>query len=230
MKRSIVTVPAHVMRHLSVNWDIDWRGRGAGDATSGLTRTVYDGFPRWTGSPEIFVRKETLRLWRAVRAQAQGRRNIYRIEMVDPVGFRPQETGASTATIRDGLPFGNGATFASGAGWRYAPFALAVGAHAKGAEEMRVDVESCGGVAPKVGQIMSHDDWPFTVTWVQPVGGTVYDIGVQMPLRAAVRDSDPVLMRGVGRFEAAEEGMGNPSHGPALFSRPQLSFREVLAR
>lgn len=224
MKREIVTVPRCVLRQLSVNWDIDWRGRGLGDTTDGVTRTMYDGFPRWTGSPQVVLTADTIRQWRAVRATAQGRRSIYRIEMVDPVGFRPQETGASDRTIRDGTAFGPDVSF------RYAPFALAVGTHGKGAEEIRVDAAPCNGVAPKIGQIMSHDDWPFTVTWVQPVSGTVYDIGVQMPLRAAIRDGDFVLMRGVGRFEAADEGMGNPSYGPASFSRPRLSFREVLAR
>ena len=228
MKRSIITLPPQLLKWLVRSWDIDWRGQGAGDFTSGVTRTLYAGFPRWVVESPIILEREQILQWRAIRAAAQGRRHIYRIRMYDPQGFSLSETGGTEGG--SGTPFSEGQYFETGFGFEYNPFALAVGAHAAGAEEIRVDVSSCNDVAPKQGQIMSHNDWPFEVTWVQHVSGTVYDIGIQMPLRSAIADEDPVLMRGVGRFEAMDEGMGNPAYDPTRFSRPQLRFQEVLAR
>lgn len=228
MKRSIITLPPSLMRWLDMTWDIDWRGQGAGDFTSGVTRTVYAGFPRFVGRNQVFLHRDGIRQWRAIRAAAQGRRNIYRIRMFDPQAFSLTETGGVEGG--SGTPFSEGQYFETGFGFVDNPFALAVGAHSAGAEEIRVDVSSCNDVAPKQGQIMSHNDWPFKVTWVQHVSGTVYDIGIQMPLRSAIADEDPVLMRGVGRFEATEEGMGNPAYGVDRVSRPTIQFTEVLAR
>lgn len=225
MNRDTITVPPHVLLWTNMAWDIDWRGQSAGDATGGLTRTVFNGFPRWVGEPQAFVKDETLRQWRAIRASAQGRANIYRMQMVDPAGYKYPNTPQNGTTFEDG------GRFSDGQGFLPQQFALSIGGHAKGAEEIRVDMSSISGApSPNQGQIMSHDDWPFMVNWVLPVSGTIYDIGVQMPLRAAIADGDPILMQGVGRFEAVGDDMGAVPYGPAHYSRPKLQFREVLRR
>ncbi|NRB18058.1 MAG: hypothetical protein HRU33_10960 [Rhodobacteraceae bacterium] len=77
---------------------------------------------------------------------------------------------------------------------------------------------------------MSHDDWPFVVTWVTLISGDVYELSIQMPLRAAIAVGDLINLRGVGRFEAVDEKAGNPAYDLQRVSKIQLSFREVLTR
>lgn len=222
MQREIVTIPPNLLRVLSVDWDIDWRGQSLGDVNSGAGATVYNAFPRWTGSPSIVLAEQEITQWRAIRAQAQGRVGIYRMEMCDPIGF------ASSELYPSGVPFSNGEVFSTGVGFAYNPSCQAVNAAVRGATEIRIDV--AGHAAPVVGQIMSHDDWPFVVTWVALVSGEVYDLGIQMPLRAAIAADDLINLRGVGRFEVADPRAGNPAYGLQRVSRIQLSFREVLTR
>ena len=226
MQREIVTIPASLFRELKMTWDIDWRGQPGGQSNTGISQTVYNAFPRWVGQPEVFLNGSAITQWRAIRAQAQGRVGVYRVPMCDPLGFSMADTGQSFPT---GIPFSNGQPFSTGFGFAYEPFAVAASAASAGATQIRVDV-SAVGVAPKTGQIMSHSEWPFMVTWVTEVSTDVYDIGIQMPLRAAIAVDDPVLMQGVGLFEAIDEGMGNPVYGATQFSTVRLSFREVLNR
>ena len=224
MQRPIITIRPDLLRYLSCNWDIDWRGQSA-SLNSGISRTVYAGFPRWVGSPGVFLSGAALAEWRAIKATAQGRRGIYRLPLVDPIGFSPSGVGSYDS----GLPFSSGATFSNARGFAFEPFATCAVAVAKGATSLRVDTASVG-VAPAQGQIMSAGDWPFMVTSVLPVSGTLYDLTVEMPLRAAIAVDAPILMQGRGLFEAAEEGMGNAAYDANRVSQISLSFVEVLTR
>lgn len=219
MQRHIITIPPGFLRLLRVDWDIDWRGQSSGDRTDGSTQVVYNRFPRWVGRPEIFLQGAQVARWRAIRGAAQGRVGVYRIRMCDPVGF-------TDASLGDQIPYSNGLPHSTGAGFEYAPICTASLAAAAGATELRV----AAGVAPNVGQIMSHDDWPFLVTSVETVSAGVYDLGVQMPLRAAIAAGDPINMQGTGLFEATDDTMGNPSYAAARVATVGLSFQEVLVR
>ena len=73
MQRQVFTVPPSLMRAMHFDWDIEWRGQPASDRTSGNTQIVYNAFPRWVGSPQVLLRNEQIRTWRAFRASAQGR-------------------------------------------------------------------------------------------------------------------------------------------------------------
>lgn len=222
MQREIVTIPPNFLRVLSTNWDIDWRGQSVGEAISGTSTTVYNSFPRWIGSPNVALVGNEITQWRAIRAQAQGRVGIYRMEMVDHLGF------ASSAPYPNGISFSGGGLFSNGSGFAYTPICRAVYAAAMGATEIRVDV--AGQAAPVVGQIMSHDDWPFMVVWAVLVSGDIYDIGIQMPLRADIAANELINLRGVGRFETVDGNAGNPAYDRRHVSNIQLSFREVLNR
>ncbi|WIY25115.1 hypothetical protein [Parasedimentitalea psychrophila] len=220
MQRPIVTLPADFLHLVDTNWDVDWRGQPPGNDTGGGTSVVYNRFPRWVGSPSIVLQGSAIAQWRAIRAQAQGRVGIYRLTMVDPVGFATSAPSAGTS-------FEGGATFASGVGFASEPACFAAADAAAGAVQIRVENAE---VAPVVGQIMSHKLWPFLVTWVSEVSPGSYDIGVQMPLRTAITAGDILKLEGEGLFEAVEDGMGQAGYNIDLVARLRLNFREVLNR
>jgi len=226
MRRPIITVPPGFLRKLSVEWDIDWRGQSLGDNSGGNTQSVFNRFPRWVGSPEVLIGRAEIGRWRAIRAAAQGRAGIYRVSMCDPAIFRDADTGASVPVF--GIPFSeDNQPFSTGQGFAYEPVCVAASAAAAGATQIRVgDADA----PPVVGQIMSHNLWPFAVTSVTELAGGEYEIGVQMPLREAIPAGADIKLRGEGLFEAVEDSMGRHKYGPGYASRVPLSFREVLNR
>lgn len=229
MRRDVVTVPRGLLRFLDMSWDIDWGGQGLGQNNAGNGQIVFNRFPRWIGQPRILLHREQVLAWRAVRAQAQGRVGLYRVPLTDPLGFKLTDAGASEATIETGLPFADGAYFTDETGWAYEPFVTVSGAAAAGATEITIDTAPVPGFVPKVGQIMSHEDWPFQVQSVVDAGSGLFDLTVQMPLRAAIPSGDLVYLGAWGLFEA-NDGSGNPGYAPALVSRPTLEFTEALRR
>lgn len=229
MTRPMVTVPQSLLHQIDLDWRIDWRGQSAGEFNSGVSGTHYAGFPRWVGAPSFFMNAGELRKWRAISAHARGRTSVYRVRMFDPVAFDMDAAGASATVIATGKTTTDGNYFTNGKGWEYDPFCLCETAAEKGATTLRVDVASCNDVAPVEGQIMSVDLWPFTVTSVLPVGGTVYEIGISMALRTDVAVGRYIKMRGEGLFELID-GTGNPAYNANRFSRPQMEFVEALAR
>lgn len=227
MQRQIVTIPRSLMRMLTCDWRIDWRGQGLGETAAGVETVVHNKFPRWIGTPTVHLRREAINQWDAIRDTAQGMVNIYRVPMVHPLGF---DWGAAAGALgANGVPFSGDRGFSGGQGFAYAPMALSVGAFSVGAVEITLDV-SPTGIAPRVGQIMSVADWPFRITSILTSSGTEYTVTIQLPLRAALRDGDVIRMEGVGLFEAAEQGMGATGYDRNQVSRPTLAFQEVLRR
>lgn len=226
MQRPIVTIPRGLFRESDMTWRIEWRGQESGMSIGGNPLGVNNAFPRFVGNPRLILHKTAIRRWRAIQATAQGRLGIYRMWMNDPVAFNWK--AAAGALANNGATFSNGEYMTTGYGVEYVPMALAVGAVAAGATEMRIDVSPCG-IAPVEGQIMSADDWPFEVTWAMPVSGTLYDIGVSR-LATAIADEGVIEMQGHGRFELADEGQGNPNYGADHHSTPTVAFQEVLRR
>lgn len=225
MQRPVITIPSGFLREINCDWDIDWRGQSLGDNNAGISQTVYNAFPRWTGAPSLFLEGKAIAQWRAIRAQAQGRIGIYRMRMCDPAGFSLWDTGVEVPET--GISYATGRPFSTGYGFEYVPTCSAKKSASAGATEIRI--ENAAAV-PVPGQIMSHNYWPFAVTYVTSVSAGVYDLGVQMPLRAAIAAGDVIKLQGEGLFEASEEGMGRPGYDVSIVSRPQLSFREVLSR
>ncbi|OWU80431.1 hypothetical protein [Phaeobacter sp. 22II1-1F12B] len=225
MQRPIITIPFGFLRTANFDWDIDWHEQSLGEANSGASQTLYNAFPRWTGGPGIFLQGKAVAQWRAIRAQAQGRIGMYRIRMCDPAAFRLSDTGVGFTG--SGSPFSTGQPFSTGYGFEYVPTCSAKKSASAGATEIRI--ENAAAV-PVPGQIMSHNYWPFAVTYVTAISAGVYDLGVQMPLRAPIAAGDVIKLRGEGLFEALESGMGRMGYGPGIAGRVQLSFREVLSR
>lgn len=227
MKREIITIPPGLISPLDMNWDIDWRGQSSGELGNGITQMVNSAFPRWVGSPQIFLRPDQILPWRAIRARARGRVNLYRIEICDPLGFNIADTGSSY--ISTGVPFSTDVTFSTGQGLAYSPFVTCAAGAAIGATEFTVSAE--GGIPdPKVGQIMSFDDWPFMVVAADDLGSGDFTLQIEMPLRSSIEAGGLIDLRATGLFEASDASAGNPSYGAAHFSKPTLKFMEYLNR
>ncbi|MGB1215864.1 MAG: hypothetical protein ACPG4X_21020 [Pikeienuella sp.] len=226
MERPVIEIPVSFFLKLNMDWDIDWRGQSVGEATGGNTQVVYNRFPRWIGTPEVFLYGDKIRQWRALRARAQGRVGIYSIAMCDPAGYIDVNAGL----FETGIPFSNGEPFSTGFGWEYRPYFMAVSDYGPGATTIRVDVGPMNGAVPLEGQIMSHNDWPFIVDHVANVSGDIYDLAIQMPLRSTIAIDDRIDLMPRGRFEAIEDMMGNPAYGASRTSKIRLQFREVLTR
>jgi len=219
INRRIITIPPRFLREIEFNWDIDWRGQAPRARLNGTSEDVLSAFPMWVGSPVISLRREQILTWRAIRASAQGRANLYRVRMCDPLG----RSGASSDL--DGIPFSTEEPFSNGLGFEYRPFCRAVGAVTRGSETMVL-----AGDAPKVGQMISHDDWPYVVTSVLTQGDGTHLVGFQMPLYANIPDDDPVFLDGRGLFEASDSDMGAVPYSATSHTRARLSFRQYITR
>ncbi len=223
MERPIVTLPRDFAMKLNMSWDIDWRGQPSGEQTDGNTQVVYNAFPRWIGSPEYFIKGAEILTWRALRARAQGRRGIYIVDMCDPLSFTPTQSHPT------GIPFSNNEPFSSGYGWEYIPALFAHRTAEIGDTRVRINANDAS-ITPVPGMILSHDDWPFVVTFVTNVAGNIYDLDIQMPLRSDIAVGDVIRLQPRGRFEVIEDTAGNPSYSSSRVSRIKLEFREVLTR
>lgn len=228
----IVSIPSSVMRTLSVDWDIDWGDQFTSATNESSRQVFFSRFPKWVGSPSVSFHHANIGIWQAIKSQAQGRSALYRIRLINPAAYDITE-GSGGSFKKSGVPFSGGAKFETGKGFELDPLARVSGTVSKGAEQMRIDTTHAG-VAPRLGQIMSHgaghNNYPFMVTGVSHVSGNLYDIGVQMPLRAALADGDAIRMRGVGLFEAAESFTNNTSYDPTRSAQMTLRFTEFINR
>ncbi len=223
MARAIITMPASINKRLSaIDWDIDWRTQPSPEGTDGNSRVMVGGFPRWVGSLNLTLFRDDILTWRATRAQAKGRLGLYRVIMVDPIVPVPIE----------GQPWGNGQPWANGLPWVGESFWVVETAAARGATSVRVTIPTDAPV-PKVGQIVSHDDWPTRVVAASLASG-VWTLTIDRPLMAAAQINDTIDLRAKGVFEASDDAAGNPSYESGRTRRhtsyATIQLREYLSR
>lgn len=211
---SIIQIPHGVMRVLTCDWQIDWRTQSAGLSTDGGEQIFGMGFPRWIGSPTISLRGDTVRLWRAARARARGRMNVYRVPLIDRDDIRDPYGKTDYAGRALNGDFGDG------------PTASLAAAAAAGATRILVTE---GFYPTMVGAFISIADWPYIVVDRQKIGSN-WRLTIEMPLRRAASIDTVINLRAHGLFRATEDLMGNPEIAANGFSRPQLSFEEWITR
>ncbi|MBT9387017.1 hypothetical protein KM176_24465 [Pseudooceanicola sp. CBS1P-1] len=217
MSRAIIDLPRFLLRASLVDWDIDWRGQSAGGDTAGGEQVVYNAFPRWVGSPRIILPGPMIGVWRAIRAQAEGRVNAYRVPMVDPVSLRPQarDWRADLQAWQRGI-------------YRpHRPVVTCTTAVAAGATTITVN-EALAGQPVRVGAFLSYDDWPFVVTGRAGAGAAV-TLSVKM-LRTAIPAGAAIDLAASGVFLGTSDTMGNPAYDTSGVASVDLDFREWIGR
>lgn len=220
MAGQIVTVPRDLMRATLLDWDIDWGGQTAGVTSGNMTQTTLNAFPRWIGFLSLRARREVLLSWRALRDAAQGKVNLYRLPLIDPVAYAPPVAG---------VPFSNGAGFAEGALFLADPFCTLALAASAGATTLVFNTASTS-VAPVVGQVMSIDDWPFRIVSITSIDGDLMTVQIAMPLRAAADAGSMAMMQATGLFEVVDPAPGAMGYGATHIATPSLTFIEALQR
>lgn len=215
MERRIVDLP--YPRLTGVDWDIDWREQSAGTAISGTRRIVLGQLPRWVGSLPQILRPQDIGRYRAARLYARGMTGIFRVPMVDPVTAQ-----ASYGSV----PFSDGASFSDGTLFFDETVVSCVAAAEAGAETLVVD-ETAAPHPIRIGQILSHADWPFAVVARSGTGSEV-TLTVEMPLRAPIPAGAAIHFQGRGLFEMVEPRSGNPIYGLNRVAQPVLNLQEWL--
>ncbi|SMO64093.1 hypothetical protein [Paracoccus laeviglucosivorans] len=217
MVNNVITIPHGVMRVLNCDWDIDWRSQSAGEGAEGSEQIFLQPFPRWIGTPQLILHGEAIRLWRATRAKARGRANVYRVPLLEKSNL-PNAYGQADSR---GRPL-NG-NYGDG------PTVPLVNAAAPGATSIVV-TETFHRAG--IGRYISIADWPYLVVDRQRVGpgSANWILTIEMPLRRAAAAGATVNLIAHGLFRAREDTMGNPEVGLGDVSTPQLSFAEWINR
>jgi len=225
--RPIVTVPRSLMRQTAVDWDIDWREKSAGEGTDGTGQTVISAAPRWFGSVPLVLPRASALEWRALRHTARGRTGLYRLPMIDPLGY----SDADIVGAGSGLPFTSGRRFDTGSGVAYRPTVEMHEAAAAGAT--RITVRETQAVHPlRIGMLISHDDWPVEITSRTDDtddGVPVVTLELAPFLRAPIPAGALIELAATGIFECFD-GSGNPVYDLTRVARPTMNFREYLNR
>lgn len=216
--RDIIDLPRALMRAVSCDWDIEWRGQDAGEGVDGSEQIISNAPARWIGSPTLALHGDLIGQFRALRARARGRVNAWRLPMIDTVisGRMVGLAGRALASWQNGyLP-------------EVRPVVFAVNAAAAGAEQIVIDERQLAHPI-KVGAILSQDDWPFMVVDRSGAGAAV-TLQIEMPLRRGFAAGAAIDLFARGIFIAAGDGIGNPVYGLDRVARPDLSFVEWIAR
>lgn len=216
MERQIIDIPRVFMRAMSFDWDIDWRGQSAGEGNEG-EQIVFNRQPRFIGSPQLVLGRDMLPYWRALRARAEGRRNAWRVAMVDPLGF----------SFRRGSYRADWAAWLSGNYVEPRPQILCAGAAAAGASSILVD-ERMAERPVRVGAFLSHADWPFLVIG-RSTEGTFARLEVKM-LRRAIPAGAAIDLEARGLFIGTSDTMGAAPYTHVGLPRTQLELIEWITR
>lgn len=217
MQRPLITLPPLLASE--VDWDIDWREQSSGTTIAGKRHIEITGLPRWIGTPKLQMHRGEINTWRAHRWAGRGQTGIFRVQMTDTASLRVPPDRQT--------PFAGELLFDDASGWADLPQVRCIGGAAAGATEIVVS-ESTAPCPVRVGAIMSHDDWPFAVTWRMPEGGSLVRLGVEMPLRRPVPANALIDMAAFGLFEMVEPRTGNAPYRSSRFSETEFQLQEVM--
>ena len=223
MTRKIIELDTAYFWATSFDWQIDWRGTAGQTGVTGAGQVVFGNQPRWIGRPDFATfRRDKIRSWRGVIAQARGRYNAFRVKMRDPLRPTWREMGAAYA---GGLiPHSDGTTFSDGSGYEQGLAAPILASAAAGATSLSINADFIGNFLSS-GHIFSINDWPYQATGIEGQGANAV-LYFETPLRKAVTIEDEVNLNAtcIATLEGDLEGASRVQ--PADIASVKLSLVE----
>ncbi len=213
--------PRHALRPNNVSVTLNERNLATAPAVSGYTQVVSSGPPIWSITfGNIDIRTETQRrLWRAVSALAEGRRNVFIVPICR--GDQPLPSGydgVSEVTHSDDSPHDDDTPYSQSA--NSVTVGVAAGA---GAVVITLDINVVGTIEP--GHYLSIDHRLYIVRGT-PSAATV---NIWPPLRKAVSAGELVeLDNPTCRMRVASDSEMAADFQRLRFGQASVSFIEDL--
>ena len=227
MQRSIIYLPPLLLRRRVFDFELDVRGRAAGETVTGAGQVVYGVKPRWQGVMTLILAGQTqLLVWRAILSAIRGRINVLDFPLYDPL--RATLTDAGYPSSAETVPHSDDATFDDGAEYRQTLSLPAVGA-AAGATSLLVNGDYVGN-ALQPGHYFSIDRWLYRVKTISG-SGSATTIEFEPPLRATVSIGDELRLDAVAQWVLPADLQGSPRLGvPANHAEIDLQLIEYVNR
>lgn len=223
MDRKIIELDTRHFWATSFDWQIDWRGNAGQAGITGAGQVVFGNQPRWIGRPDFGTfRKDRIRSWRGVIAQARGRYNVFRVKMYDPV--RPTWKDMGSPFNGQPIPHSDGSYFSDGSGYAQGMTAPILETALAGATSIRIDGDYLGNFISS-GHIFSINDWPYQATGIEGQGENAV-LYFETPLRRAATPDDEINLNAtcLAALEGDLEGAARIE--PALVTRMKLALVE----
>lgn len=189
MNRKIIELNTSYFWATSFDWQIDWRGMAGQSGVTGAGQVVFGNQPRWVARLDFATfRRDKIRSWRGVIAQARGRYNVFRVKMNDPLRPTWSELGSDYAG--GPIPFSDGSTFSDGSGYAQGVTAPILANASAGATSIQINADYLGNFISS-GHIFSINDWPYQATGIEGQGENAV-LHFETPLRRAVTTEDEI--------------------------------------
>lgn len=189
MNRKIIELDTAYFWATSFDWQIDWRGTAGQSGVTGSGQVVFGNQPRWIGRPDFATfRRDKIRSWRGVIAQARGRYNAFRVHMRDPLRPTWAEMGATYKG--EPIPHSDGSLFSDGTCYAQGVTAPILAGAAAGATSIQINGAYLGDFI-SAGHIFSINDWPYQATGIEGQGENAV-LYFETPLRRAVSADDEI--------------------------------------
>ena len=205
MTRTIIELDTRHFWAAAFDWQIDWRGSAGQAGVTGAGQVVYGNQPRWIARLDMgTLRRDKIRSWRGVIAQARGRYNAFRVKMYDPLRPTWQEMGSAYAG--GPIPHSDGSTFSDGTAYAQGVTAPILATAAAGATSLQINANYVGNFISS-GHIFSINDWPYQATGIEGSGENAV-LYFETPLRKAVTPDDEINLNAtcVATLEGDLEG------------------------
>ena len=225
MDRKIIELDTRHFWATSFDWQIDWRGTAGQAGITGAGQVVYSNQPRWVANLDFAtMRRDRIRSWRGVIAQARGRYNAFRVKMRDPL--RPKWAEMGSPHNGRALPHSDGSRFSDGSGYAQGITAPILAGEPAGATSIRINADYLGNFISS-GHIFSINDWPYQATGIEGQGENAV-LHFETPLRKPVTPDDEINLDAtcIATLEGDLEGASRVE--PGLRANPKLALIEWI--
>ena len=223
MDRKIIELDTRYFWATSFDWQIDWRGNAGQTGVTGAGQVVFSNQPRWIGRPDFATfRRDRIRSWRGVIAQARGRYNAFRVKMRDPL--RPSWAEMGSAYTGGLITHSDGTTFSDGSGYTQGITSPILASAAAGATSLQINGDYLGNFISS-GHIFSINDWPYQATGIEGQGENAV-LYFETPLRRAVTPDDEINLDATCLCALEGDLEGASRVEPADIARTKLSLVE----